>query len=83
MAERSIADLLARVQAEYQEMPGLHLTKWQAQRLWGLDATTCDGLFEALEETKFLRRTPQDGYVWTQSVRAAVLNRRGCEVFRR
>jgi hypothetical protein len=65
MAERSLADWIALVQAEYQEIPGLHLTRWQAQRLWGLDTATCDTLLETLERTKFLRRTPRDGYVWT------------------
>jgi hypothetical protein len=65
MAERSIADWIALIQAEYQEIPGLHLTKWQAQRLWGLDTVTCDTLLETLERAKFLRRTPRDGYVWT------------------
>jgi hypothetical protein len=63
MAERSIADWIAL--AEYREIPGLHLTKWQAQRLWGLETAMCDALLETLERTKFLRRTPRDGYVWT------------------
>ncbi len=65
MAERSLADWIALVQTEYQEMPGLHLTKCQAQRLWGLDPATCDALIETLERRQFLRRTPYDRYVWT------------------
>ena len=60
-------ELLYVVQAEYREMPGLHLTRAQAQRLWGLDATTCAVLFDALVATRFLRRTQRDGYVLADS----------------
>jgi len=50
------------IQAEYCEMPGLHLTKAQVQRLWGLDDMTCDAVLGALEDEKFLRRTSRDSY---------------------
>jgi hypothetical protein len=62
-AQRGISDWLQLVQAEYREMPGLHLTKPQVRRLWGLDAVTCDALLDALETTRFLKRTSRDGYV--------------------
>jgi hypothetical protein len=65
MAERNLNEWLTLIRAEYQEIPGLHLTKPQVQRLWGLDRTTCDALVDVLEQAKFLRRTPRDGYVWT------------------
>jgi hypothetical protein len=51
------------VQSEYSEMPGLHLSKCQAQRLWNLDPETCDAIFETLEALHFLRRMPNDSYV--------------------
>ncbi len=51
------------VQSEYRESPGLHLTKPQIQRLWGIDAATCDALVDILQTRRFLRRTPRDGYV--------------------
>jgi hypothetical protein len=51
------------VQAEYRESPGLLLTKAQIQRLWGLDAVTCEALLDVLQNDKFLRRTPQNAYV--------------------
>jgi len=51
------------IQCEYLEMPGLRLTKPQAQRLWGLDARTCEVVLKTLETKKFLRRTPKDSYV--------------------
>ena len=58
-----IKDWLTLIQAEYHEIPGLNLTKPQVQRLWGLDAVMCDELLEALEATKFLRRTANNTYV--------------------
>ena len=59
----SITEWTKLVQSEYREMPGLHLTKPQLRRLWGLDQTTCDALVETLEQANFLRRTPSEGYV--------------------
>lgn len=44
-------------------MPGLHLSKRQAQRLWNLDPQTTDVIFNALEASNFLRRTPNDCYI--------------------
>jgi hypothetical protein len=44
-------------------MPGLLLTKPQAQRLWRLDPVTCEAVLTALEECRFLRRTPTGAYV--------------------
>ena len=51
------------IHAEYVEMPGLHLTKPQVRRLWGLDETTADVVLATLEDEKFLRRTSDDIYV--------------------
>lgn len=59
----SIAEWLPLLRAEYQEFPGLHLTKPQVQRLWNLDPETCDSLLSALVDAKFLRRTSQGAYV--------------------
>lgn len=59
----TIADWLQLVRAEYLEIPGLHLTRTQVQRLWGLDETTRDELLDALVEARFLRETPDGGYV--------------------
>jgi len=56
-------DLMMRVRGEYREMPGLSLTIPQAQRLWGLDDSTCQTLFERLVETRFLRRTRYGRFV--------------------
>jgi hypothetical protein len=51
-----------QIQAEFREMPGLHLTKPQVQRLWGLDEATAEVVLAALEDAKFLRRTSEDAY---------------------
>jgi DNA-binding GntR family transcriptional regulator len=56
-------DWLRLVQAEYEEMPGLNLTKPQVQRLWGIDEVTCNEVLGTLEAERFLKRTPRDGYI--------------------
>jgi hypothetical protein len=56
-------DLMQLIRAEYREIPGLHLTRPQARRWWGLDSETCDTVLDALVTARFLRRTERDGYV--------------------
>ena len=51
------------IQAEYADMPGLHLSKRQAERLWNLDPSTAEVVLDALEHAHFLRRTANDMYV--------------------
>ena len=60
-----VSDWLQLIRAEYLEIPGLSLTREQAQRLWALDPETCDALLDTMVETKFLRRTSQGTYVRT------------------
>jgi hypothetical protein len=59
----TVSEWVHLIQSEYFEMPGLHLTKKQVQRLWGLDPTCCDVVLNALESSKFLKRTAGDAYV--------------------
>jgi hypothetical protein len=54
MLEASVVDWVDRVRAEYLEMPGLALTKWQMRRLWLLDARLCDALVDTLVVSGFL-----------------------------
>jgi hypothetical protein len=61
--EATVDGLLQLIQGEYREIPGLHLTRPQARRLWSLDQETCDSLLDALVASRFLRRTERDGYV--------------------
>jgi hypothetical protein len=61
--DMSVTELLRVVEAEYLEMPGLHLTKPQVQRLWGLNPITCDALLDALVAAQFLRCNHRGSYV--------------------
>ena len=61
--EDTMTDWLNLIRGEYHEIPGLHLTKPQVQRLWNLDASTCEAILGALETDKFLRRTRAGAYV--------------------
>ena len=60
-----VSDWLQLIRAEYLEIPGLSLTRQQAQRLWGLDPETCDALLDTMVETRFLHRTSHGFYVRT------------------
>jgi hypothetical protein len=55
--------LIRRIESEYREMPGLTLTEVQAQRLWGLDASTCRAVLGALIRKRFLLRTAKGAYI--------------------
>jgi hypothetical protein len=54
--------LLDRIRGEYLEMPGLRLTRAQAQRLWGLDRQTCADVLDLLIGTNFLHPTGDGKY---------------------
>jgi hypothetical protein len=62
-AVEKFCDWCRLIQTEYVEMPGLHLSKRQAQRLWNLDARSADMIFDALEASHFLKRMPNDVYI--------------------
>ena len=61
--QRAVTDWLRLIRAEYLEMPGLHLTKPQVQRLWGLEPHTCGALLDALVAAEFLKKTHRQAYV--------------------
>jgi hypothetical protein len=67
--QASASEMLRLIQAEYLEIPGLHLTKPQVQRLWGLDSYACDAMLDALVAVRFLRRNHRDAYVLVDSNR--------------
>ena len=54
--------IVRRIRGEYLEMPGLRLTRPQAQRLWGLDEQTCVQLLDSLTEDRFLLRRSDGTY---------------------
>jgi hypothetical protein len=59
----SFDSLVARVRGEYCEMPGLRLTVSQACRLWHVDVSTCEMLFELLVREGFLYKTETSAYI--------------------
>jgi hypothetical protein len=61
--QTSVADWLQIIRGEFAEVPGLHLTRQQFQKLWGLDGETTSTLLDVLVDQKFLRRTSDEGYV--------------------
>jgi hypothetical protein len=54
--------LLARIRAEYLEMPGLRLTAAQVQRLCGGDGPSCAAVLDLLVEQRFLLRKRDGSY---------------------
>lgn len=56
-------DWMLLIRAEYLEMPGLALTRRQAQRLWGLPPDVCDSVFDSMVAANFLRRIRGDSFV--------------------
>lgn len=61
--EPSIVEWLQLIRAEYVEIPGLHLTGRQVERMWGLDTLMCTSLLDALVDTGFLRCTIGGAYI--------------------
>jgi hypothetical protein len=57
-----VSDLVGLIRSEYEEMPGLCLTRAQVQRLWLLDPGACDNVLRALVDAGYLRHTSR-GYV--------------------
>ena len=57
-----VTDLVGLIRAEYEEMPGLCLTRSQVQRLWLLEPDACDNVLRAMVDAGYLRLTPV-GYV--------------------
>jgi Fic family protein len=54
--------LAARVRDEYLELPGLRLTLWQAQRLYGISSDDALRTFDNLVKRGFLRRGEDGSY---------------------
>lgn len=63
LAHDTKEDWLQLIHAEYEEIPGLSLTREQVQRLWNLDAESCDMLLAEMEARRLVRRTPAQTYV--------------------
>ena len=57
-----VVALVARIESEYREMPGLQLTAPQMQRMWRLDAITCDAVIVILLSRRIVVKTSRDAY---------------------
>ena len=55
-------DLINRLRGEFLEMPGLQLTRAQAQRLCGVDEILCQSVLDALVDVRFLCLKPNGTY---------------------
>jgi hypothetical protein len=63
--------VLARIRAEFIEMPGMRLTPAQVQRLCGVDGTLCQQVLDVLVQTKFLCVKTNGAYArWTDGAAA-------------
>jgi hypothetical protein len=64
LGQRASADLgwLELIRSEYREMPDLHLTPVQMQRLWGIGPDMCRAVIDALVAQKALKLTLAGGY---------------------
>lgn len=63
MASQPIEDALQLLRAEYLEMPDLALTPSQVAALLDLDGVTAAAVLRALEDTRFLERTPNGRFI--------------------
>lgn len=61
--------VIARIRAEFLEMPGLHLTLAQARRLWQLDEAVCRAALDELVGAKFLKHQANGAYARTSEHR--------------
>jgi hypothetical protein len=59
----SASTLAAWIRAEYQDMPGLKLTREQACRLWAARTDICDEALQTLIDEGFLHRTGTGKFV--------------------
>jgi len=57
-----ILSLVARIECEYREMPGLQLTESQMQRMWRLDGATCEVMITVLVTQGIVVKTPRNAY---------------------
>jgi len=69
--------LLGRIRGEFIEMPGLCVTAREAQRLFGLDAATCEKVLESLLRSGFLWRSGDGTFRRSQAADFAALALRG------
>ena len=65
-------ELVGRIRSEFLEMPGLRLTVPQACRLWHVDLSTCEMVFEQLIREGFLYKTETSAYIAQPTTRKRI-----------
>jgi hypothetical protein len=70
MAKRNpdLQTWIRMIKSEYEEMPGLRLTKPQVRRMWGLAEADCEQVLDRLQADHVLRVTPRGCYVLEDSL---------------
>jgi len=63
MVSPPVQDAARAIRNEYLDLPGLSLTLEQMQRLFRLDALTCESVTAALVDLRFLARNSQGRYL--------------------
>ena len=63
MASQPIEDAVQLLRVEYLEMPDLALTPSQVAALLDLDGVTATAVLRALEDSRFLERTPTGRFI--------------------
>ena len=66
--DEALADLVALVRAEYEEMPGLALTRPQLCRMFGIDPVTCAQVVKTLIDAGILTVTPKGSLIGRRSI---------------
>jgi hypothetical protein len=69
--ETEVVTLVARIESEYREMPGLQLTAPQMQRMWCLDGDTCEVVIDLLVTHGTVVRTRADAYARADRIESA------------
>ncbi len=57
-----IQQMVTRIRAEYLDMPGLHLTAPQVQRLCGIELQICQAALDSLVGAQFLQLSADGRY---------------------
>ena len=60
--ELDVVTLVARIESEYREMPGLQLTARQMQRMWCLAGDTCEVVIDILVSHGTVVKTRREAY---------------------
>ena len=69
--EFDVVSLVARIESEYREMPGLQLTALQMRRMWRLDAITCEAVIVILLAHRIVVKTSRDAYARADRLESA------------